>query len=66
MENLDWGAIGTMVAIFFGVITTIGVIATVIQCFKKEKDTSNNSVNQNIKGGIFFKSHISQNVDKKE
>nr|WP_302416391.1 hypothetical protein [uncultured Romboutsia sp.] len=64
MENLDWGAISGISSIVFGVIATIGVIATVIQVFKKDKDTNNNSVNQNIKGLFFFGNDISQDINK--
>ena len=64
MENLDWGAISGISRIVFGVIATIGVIATVIKVFKKDKDTNNNSVNQNIKGLFFFGNDISQDINK--
>ena len=64
MENLDWGAISGISSIVFGVIATIGVIAKVIQVFKKDKDTNNNSVNQNIKGLFFFGNDISQDINK--
>ena len=64
MENLDWGAISGISSIVFGVIATIGVIATVIQVFKKDEDTNNNSVNQNIKGLFFFGNDISQDINK--
>lgn len=63
---MDWSKIGVWVAIIVGIITAIGVIFTIKQYLKKDKETSDNSVNQNIKGGFFYKSNISQNVNKKK
>ena len=65
LENLDWGAIGAVVAIIVGLITAIGVFFTILQYFKKYKDTVDNSINQNISGIFFIKNKIIQKIKDK-
>lgn len=65
LENLDWGAIGAVVAIIVGLITAIGVFFTILQYFKKDKDTVDNSINQNISGIFFIKNKIIQKIKDK-
>lgn len=55
-----------LVAIIGVFFTALGGIYAFKQYYKKDSDTTNNSINQNIRGGLFFKSNISQNVSKKE
>lgn len=63
---MDWSEKGFWVAVVVGGITLVGVIVAIMQLFKKDKATTDNSVHQNIKGGIFYKSEVSQNIDKKK
>lgn len=60
---MDLELLVAIIGLFF---TAIGGVYAFMQYYKKDDDTTNNSVNQNIRGGLFFKSNVSQNVDKKK
>lgn len=50
-----------------GIIATIiGAIISVLAFMKKQEPNKDNSINQNIKGGIFFGGKYEQNVVNKK